>query len=662
MHAGNNRIVIESVTPEIDNGRFSVKRAIGEKVVVEADIYADGHDLLSGLLLYRHESEREWTETPLESLNNDRWRADFKVNRLGRYLYTLEAWIDTFGTWSRDLSKKIEADEDIAVDYVIGAGIIEEAARRLTKDDCRLLCDWAAELRREDLKAEHKRKLASDPGKSQMMFRNPDRRFSVTFSKKLSVVVERPKARVSAWYELFPRSASPESNRHGTLRDCINLLPYVASMGFDILYLPPIHPIGSTHRRGKNNSPQAAANDVGSPWAIGSQEGGHKYIHHQLGTFQDFSDLVQSARQHKIEIALDIAFQCSPDHPYVKEHAAWFRWRPDGTVQYAENPPKKYRDIYPFEFDSEHHQELWEELKSVFLFWIDKGIRIFRVDNPHTKPFEFWEWVIAEIKKDYPETIFLSEAFTRPKIMYRLAKLGFTQSYTYFTWRNTRPELTEYLRELTQSEVREFFWPNFFTNTPDILSEYLQFGGRPAFMTRLILAATLSTSYGIYGPAFELCENVPREPGSEEYLNSEKYEIRYWNRDSSDSLKDFIGRINRIRGSNPAFKNNSSLNFHKVDNEQILCYSKHTEDFSNIALVVVNLDPHHVQAGWVNLDLASIGLDGDLPYQAHDLLTEARYLWQGPRNYVELNPGVVPAHLFVLRRKLRTERQFDYYM
>jgi starch synthase (maltosyl-transferring) len=433
-------------------------------------------------------------------------------------------------------------------------------------------------------------------------------------------------------------------------------------MGFDVLYLPPIHPIGRSHRKGKNNAPSAGPHDPGSPWGIGAAEGGHKAIHPQLGTPEDFRRLVANAREHGIDIALDLAFQCSPDHPYVQDHPQWFRWRPDGTVQYAENPPKKYQDIYPLEFQTEHWQELWEELKSVVLFWIEQGVRIFRVDNPHTKPFHFWEWLIREVKRLHPEIIFLAEAFTRPKVMYYLAKAGFTQSYTYFAWRNTKAELTQYFTELTQTEVREFFRPNLWPNTPDILTEYLQLGGRPAFMARLVLAATLGASYGIYGPAFELGEHQPREPGSEEYLDSEKYEIKHWAIDRPDSLRDFIGRVNRIRRENPALHSHGGLRFHPVDNEQLICYSKQTEDASNIILVIVNLDPHHTQSGWVDLPADLQAERPAAPYQVHDLLSDGRYLWHGSRNFVELIPQVVPAHIFRIRHRVRTERDFEYYM
>jgi starch synthase (maltosyl-transferring) len=461
---------------------------------------------------------------------------------------------------------------------------------------------------------------------------------------------------------MFPRSCISQAGTHATFKDCEARLPYITAMGFNVLYFPPIHPIGRTHRKGRNNAACAGPDDPGSPWGIGSEEGGHKAVHPELGTLEDFRRLVVKAREVGIEIALDVAFQCSPDHPYVKEHPEWFRLRPDGTVQYAENPPKKYEDIYPFDFETPRWQELWEELKSVVLFWSEQGIRIFRVDNPHTKPFSFWEWLIAEVKKVYPDVIFLSEAFTRPKIMYSLAKLGFSQSYTYFAWRNTKWEVTQYFTELTQTEVLEYFRPHLWPNTPDILTEYLQSGGRPAFMARLVLAATLGASYGIYGPAFELCENRPRSPGSEEYLDSEKYEIKNWDIERPDGLKAFIALVNRIRRENPALQRDWSLRFHHVDNDQLICYSKQTEDLTNIILVVVNLNPYYTHSGWVDLDLDSLKLEQERPYQVHDLLTGARYLWHGPRNYVELNPSVVPAHIFRFQRRIRTERDFDYYM
>jgi starch synthase (maltosyl-transferring) len=475
-----------------------------------------------------------------------------------------------------------------------------------------------------------------------------DRRFTAIYPRELAVSVERERAEYGAWYEMFPRSASPIPGHHGTFKDSEARLPYIAEMGFDVLYLPPIHPIGRTGRKSRNNTLPAKAADPGTPWAIGSEQGGHKAINPELGTLNDFKRLIAKAKKLNIEIALDIAFQCSPDHPYVKEHPDWFLRRPDGTIQYAENPPKKYQDIYPFNFGTEDWQGLWAELKSIFIYWAEQGIRIFRVDNPHTKPFRFWEWLLAEVKKEYPDAIFLAEAFTRPKIMYHLAKLGFTQSYTYFTWRNHKKDITEYLTELTHSPVKDFFRSNFWPNTPDILHEYLQTGGRGAFLARLVLAATLSASYGIYGPAFELMESKAREPKSEEYLNSEKYEIKRWDIDRSDSLKDFIGKINRIRRENAALRRSRNLWFNATSNEQLICYSKHTDDLVNIILAVVNLDPHAVQSGQVNVPLKAWGFDTEKPYKVRDLLNDKEYNWRGEWNYVELNPAVCPAHVFRL--------------
>ncbi|MGQ9571877.1 MAG: alpha-1,4-glucan--maltose-1-phosphate maltosyltransferase [Dehalococcoidia bacterium] len=658
---GRKRVVIEGLHPEIDGGRFPAKRIVGDKVVVEADVFTDGHDAVSSVLLYRKEDASQWTEVPMTPLVNDRWRGEFVVTELGRYFYTLQAWRDPFESWRRDLQKKVEASQDVSVELRIGAELLREAGSRASGEDERRLLSAATALAGKGRLAQ-RLSLAGDEGLARLVGRYADRRFATTYERELTVVVDRERARFGAWYEMFPRSCSPQPGQHGTFRDCERLLPYVAAMGFDVLYLPPVHPTGRTHRKGKNNSPKAGPNDPGSPWAIGSEEGGHKAVNPLLGTLQDFRRLLDRAKEHSIEIALDLSFQCSPDHPYVREHPHWFRWRPDGTVQYAENPPKKYEDTYPFDFETDDWQALWQELKSIVLFWIEQGVRIFRVDNPHTKPFAFWEWLIDEVKRDHPEVIFLSEAFTRPKIMYRLAKLGFTQSYSYFAWRNTKWELSQYFTELTQTEVREFFRPNLWPNTPDILTEYLQSGGRPAFMTRLVLAATLGASYGIYGPAFELCENRPREPGSEEYLDAEKYEIKRWDLDRPDSLKDFIARVNHIRRENAALHSDWSLSFHHVDNDQLICYSKQTEDLRNVTLIVVNLDPRYTQSGWVELSLESLGLDSHQPYQVHDLLTDARYLWQGPRNYVELNPHVVPAHIFRVQPGVRREENFEYHM
>ena len=657
---GRRRVVIEGVSPEIDCGRFAIKRVVGETVLVEADVFADGHDQVACQILYWQE-KKELQTSPMKLLGNDRWRGEFSVELLGRYKYTVEGWIDRFQTWRGELLKRVAAGQDVHVDLLIGAELIGEAAMRATGDDAVLLRDWVRRLRESKDKPEGA-DIALEEKSLGILQRYPDRHLASRYEKELVVTVDREKARFSTWYELFPRSCSPQAGLHGTFRDCEAGLPHIASMGFDVVYLPPIHPIGRTFRKGKNNSEEAQPTDVGSPWAIGSPEGGHKSVHPELGTLEDFRRFVAKAKEHGLEIALDIAFQCTPDHPYVLQQSKWFRKRPDGTVQYAENPPKKYQDIYPLDFETADWRALWDELKSVFDFWIDQGVRIFRVDNPHTKAFSFWEWVIGEIKEKHPDVLFLAEAFTRPHVMYRLAKLGFSQSYTYFTWRNTKQELTEYFSALMKTEVREYFRPNLWPNTPDILPEFLQIGGRPAFMVRLILAATLGASYGIYGPAFELCENAPFRPGSEEYLNSEKYELKHRDPYSAGSLKDFIARINRIRRENLGLQSNRNLHFHTTDNPALICYSKATDDLSDVIVVIVNLDCLHTQTGWVHLDLGSIGLDADHAFQAHDLLGDGRFLWQGSPNYVELTPESLPAHILRMRRKIRTEREFDYYL
>ncbi len=653
------RVVIESVSPEVDGGRFSVKRVVGEKVVVEADVFADGHDIVACRLLYRHKRDVDWKERPMEHIVNDRFRGDFTVTEMGLYYYTIEGWVDNFMTWLSRLKKRIEAGQIDEVDLLIGAEMIESAAKLAGGSDHARLCQAVEMLKRRDFLSD-KRQL-SRIGKferviSRLMGRYPDRSKVTRYDKELKVIVDRPKARFSTWYEIFPRSWSKEKGKHGTFEDIIAYLPYFAQMGFDVLYFPPIHPIGETLRKGKNNSLVCEPGDVGCPWAIGSKDGGHKAIHKDLGDLKSFKRLVKTARDdYGIEIALDIALQCSPDHPYLKEHPEWFKKRPDGTIQYAENPPKKYQDIYPFDFECVEWQSLWAEVKSIFDYWCEQGIRIFRVDNPHTKPFAFWEWLISSLKERYPEIILLSEAFTRPKVMHRLAKLGFTQSYTYFTWRNDKWELESYFKELTQSPSREYFRPNLWTNTPDILHEYLQTGGRPAFIVRLVLAATGGANYGMYGPAFELCVNSPKEPGSEEYLDSEKYEIKSWDLDAPHSIRPLIATINRIRRENPALQMDWSfgggLRIHHIDNPLLLFYSKHTDDCSNIILVAVNLDPYNTQIGWVDLPLDEFKIRWDEPYIVHDLLTDERYTWFGGHNYIELNPHKMPAHIFKVIRE-----------
>jgi starch synthase (maltosyl-transferring) len=660
---GRRRVIIEGVSPRIDGGRYPIKRVLGEEVVVEADVFADGHDAIVAVLLWKREGEPKWREIEMAALGNDRWHASFRIEQLGRYFYAIEAWVDHFRSWTRDFETKHAAGQDLTVELSIGAELARGALSRSSPKDRAMIESWCEDLSgASGAEMQTRIEVARDPVMRGLVARYPDRSLATRSQPELVVWAEPVRARYGAWYELFPRSVASDGKRHGTLRDVEAQLARVAEMGFDVLYLPPIHPIGVAYRKGRNNTATAKPDDPGSPWAIGAAEGGHKAVHPQLGTIDDFRHLVAAAKARGVEIALDIAFQCSPDHPYVRNHPEWFKRRPDGSIQYAENPPKKYQDIYPFDFECAAWRELWAELKSVFEFWVGEGVTIFRVDNPHTKAFPFWEWCIGELKRDRPELIFLSEAFTRPKVKYNLAKLGFTQSYNYFPWRNTAFELREYFTELTRTAVREFFRPNLWPNTPDILPQALQFGGRPAFMTRFILAATLGASYGIYGPAYELGVNEPFKSGGEEYLDSEKYELKSWSLDSPDSLQPLITRVNAIRRENPALQTNDRLAFHDCDNPQLLAYSKRTDDRENIILVVVNLDPHHVQEGNTMLDLKELGIDAADTFQVHDLLTGARYLWRGAENFVRLDPATVPAAIFRLRRRVRSEADFDYFM
>ena len=662
---GRKRVVIEEVEPQIDCGRYPAKRILGDTVTVTAAVFGDGHDHVSGRLLYRHSSEADWRSTPLSPLTNDLWSASFTVDALGDWLYTLEAWVDHFDTWSADLQKRLDAQpipggtnpaaapQDIPLALRSGALLLEQAAKRAEGTDSKRLADEAARLLKL---AKAKSDVYENPLTDELIAlvaRYPDLAFATRYARELHLWVDRERARYSTWYELFPRSTSPDPTRHGTFADVKALLPSIAAMGFDVLYMPPIHPIGKAFRKGPNNSVTSTENDPGSPWAIGAKEGGHKAIHAPLGTLRDFDALVAATREHGMEIALDIAFQCSPDHPWVAEHPDWFNIRPDGTIQYAENPPKKYQDIYPLNFESPDWRGLWEGLRDVFTYWIKRDIKIFRVDNPHTKAIPFWEWCIDEIHKKYPDVIFLAEAFTRPHVMYSLAKAGFSQSYTYFTWRNTKDELQQYFEEITKPPVTDFFHPNLWPNTPDILHATLQNGGRPAFMQRLVLAATLGANYGMYGPAYELCENVPAKPGSEEYLNSEKYEIRHWNRSVSTSIAPLVTLVNQIRRNNPALHSDSSLHFHHVDNSNIIAYSKSSGD--NRILVAVNLDPTQEQAGWIDLDLKQLAVPHNETFEIEDLLTGTRYQWHDRSNYVALRPDVMPAHIFRLLRKPAAE-------
>jgi starch synthase (maltosyl-transferring) len=636
------RIAIEGVRPEIDGGRFPVKRAVGDVLTVEADIFGDGHDKIGAALLFRRQSDREWHEVPMHLLENDRWRGEFLLQENTRYLYTIIAWKDLFASWHDEVSKKHAAGQPLSLELIEGRELIERAVAEVTwgSDTVRRqlagLVDAAENAKSEDSRLE----LQMSDTARELMARSSLRTNLSRYPKELPVWVDRRRAAFSAWYELFPRSQSAHARRHGTFEDVVRRLPYVRDMGFDVLYLPPIHPIGHTNRKGPNNSLNLSPADPGSPYAIGAEQGGHDAIHPELGTFADFDRLVRSAKEHGLEIALDFAIQCSPDHPWIKEHPEWFDWRPDGSIRFAENPPKKYEDIVNVHFYRAAFPSLWVALRDVVLFWVDKGVRIFRVDNPHTKPFPFWEWLIREVQDLHPDVLFLSEAFTRPKPMKRLAKLGFTQSYTYFIWRNTKQELTDYLTELTQSEMSEYFRPNFFVNTPDINPTYLQTSGRPGFQVRLVLAATLACNYGVYN-GFELCE-ARALPGKEEYFDSEKYEIKAWDWEREGNIRADITLMNRLRQTHPSLQQFTNLKFYNAWNDQILYYGKATEDNADFLLIAVNLDPHNARAAHFEVPLWEYGLPDSASIGVEDLVTGKRFTWTGKIQQMLLDPRERP--------------------
>ena len=662
---GRKRIVIEEIQPTVNHGRYPAKRILGDTVEVNAAIFGDGHDHVAARLHYRHASQRKWLTTNFTALPNDLWSATFTADKLGLWHFTIEAWIDHFDTWIHDLAKRLAAQADSAQDIPlalrIGATHLDAAASRARAIDAKKLILAAAQLRSL---ADQNLALYGDPVTPEiiaLVAKYPDFSFATKHNAEFPLWVDRERARFSSWYELFPRSASPTPNQHGTLRDVAARVPEIAAMGFDVLYMPPIHPIGSAYRKGRNNSTTPEPDDVGSPWAIGNThlgagEGGHLDILPELGTFVDFDALVQTAQSHHIDIALDIAFQCSPDHPWVAAHPAWFSHRPDGTIQYAENPPKKYQDIYPLNFESSDWRGLWDALFGIFKFWVDHGVRIFRVDNPHTKALPFWEWCIAEVHRTAPDALFLAEAFTRPHVMYSLAKAGFSQSYTYFTWRTGKAELQEYFEEICNPPVSDFFRPNIWPNTPDILHAQFQIADlahrRAIFQQRIILATTLSANYGIYGPAYELLEGRPAKPSpgktsSEEYLDSEKYQLRNWNRDDPNSIAPLIQQLNRIRRENPALQRNENLHFHTTPNDNLLAYSK--SDGSNTILTVVSLDPLNEQSAWLDLDLPALNLPWTGFFDVVDLLTNTVYHWKDSYNFVAVAPATT-AHIFRIVR------------
>jgi starch synthase (maltosyl-transferring) len=643
-------IAIEDVQPEINGGHWPIKRVVGDQIHVSADIFKEGHDVLQARVTYRALDESEWREEPMRLVENDRWSGAFRVDRNTRYVYGVLAFTDTYGSWRADLQKRLAVGQDVTSELLEGLRLVEEAAARSTDaDDGGRLEAYAARWRAGDNRQAAELAISEELG--QVMDRWPDRSDATRYRRELQLTVDRPAARFAAWYEIFPRSQGTDPTRSATFREAEARIPAIAAMGFDTLYMTPIHPIGVTNRKGPNNTLVAGPNDPGSPYATGSAAGGHEAVAPELGTLDDFLHFQEVARQHGLELVLDFAIQVSPDHPWVKEHPEWFYHRPDGTIKFAENPPKKYEDIYPLNFRSPDWKNLWAAWRDIIVLWAERGVRVFRVDNPHTKPLAFWEWIIRDVQDRFPDVIFLAEAFTRPKMMRELAKVGFTQSYTYFTWRNTRLELQEYLSELTQGEMKEYYRGNFFTNTPDILPPVLQLAGRPAFRMRLVLAATLSSAYGIYS-SFELCENTPRGTrGAQEYYqDSEMYQHKVWDWNRRGNIIDDVTRINRIRRENPALHLYDNLRFHTSDNDQLLVYSKATPDRSNIVVCVVNLDPYWAQSGWLELPTDDWGIPADQPYVVHDMLSDERFTWRGDWNWVRLDPSDKPAHILRVER------------
>jgi starch synthase (maltosyl-transferring) len=639
MVNGQLRVIIENVQPQVDGGLYPAKRTVGERVDVTADIFADGHDHLGAEMRYRKGKTGAWTAIRMQDVGNDTWRASFYAAEKGTYYFTVGAWVDHFDTWYDGFKKKVAAKVDVSVELMEGADYLKAVG----EGDAKLTA--LAKIFQDSKNQKTAIAAVMDQPFAMVVHDHPWRVYETKIETEFEIRVEHSKALYSTWYELFPRSSALDAGRHGTFKDTIKLLPRIAAMNFDVLYLPPIHPIGKINRKGKNNSVKALPGEPGSPWAIGSDEGGHKAVHAELGTLDDYKKLIAEAKRHGIDIAMDIAFQCAPDHPYVQAHPNWFRQRPDGSIQYAENPPKKYQDIYPFYFETPDWENLWNELRDVIFYWIDAGVTIFRVDNPHTKPIPFWEWVIAQVNAKYEDIIFLAEAFTRPKIMASLAKIGFTQSYTYFTWRVSKQEIVEYMTELVNGPSRNYFRPNFWPNTPDILPWHLQHQGENIFILRLALAATLSSNFGMYGPPYEFCENVPVD-GKEEYFNSEKYEVKAYEWRKTSRMTDIVTLLNKARKNNAALQSTWNLQFCVIENPNLIAYLKTTDDLSNIILAIVNLDAHAKQQGYVRIPMELLKLEGKINLKLTDLITEEHYTWTQEWNYVELDPHKMPFHLF----------------
>jgi len=640
------RVVIDYVSPQIKGGEFFIKRVVNEIVNVNAHVLGDGHDVIAASVLYKHESEKKWSETRLHHIVNDEWQTSFIVKKQGFYTYKVEGWVDYALNWQHGIERKIDDNQHVSSELLEGIGFLEALLEKVNESEKAYLesCITA-------FSDDSQYDFAISEARSRKLhdiFEKHPAKILANSSKELKVYVDRPKARFSTWYEFFPRSASEKEGVHGTFKDCERLLPRVAQMGFDTLYFPPIHPIGEDNRKGKNNTTTALQGDVGSTWGIGSKYGGHKDIHPQLGTIDDFKALIKKAKDFNIEIAMDYALQAAPDHPWVTSHPNWFKWRPDGTVQYAENPPKKYQDILPIYWESEDYVNLWQECLDTMLYWIDCGINVFRVDNPHTKPYYFWNWLITEVKKKHPNVLFLAEAFTRPKVMKQLAKQGYTQSYTYFTWRDSKQEFIEYMNELTQSDLREYMQPNFWPNTPDINPYHLQGANESKFLQRYALAATLSSSIGIYGPVFEqmISEAIP---GKEEYWNSEKFQLCHYDWFKENKLTLLISRINRIRYENAALQQTNNIKFCTIENNNVLAFYKWDQTKTNELLIIISLDHYYSQKGVVQLPLADLNIKSGQPLSVNDLITGNTYIWQSEWNFIELHP-TLPFHIFKINK------------
>lgn len=642
-----SRVIIENVHPQLEGGLHPIKSITGEYIPVSATVIGDGHDIIACSLLSKHQSERKWAEVRMQEGVNDSWAASFETAKQGLYQYKIEAWVDHALNWRHGIIRKIEDNQHVNSELLEGAEYLQEVAKSANKSEVAYLKELIAAFKNAE-QYDHSIEQAVSGKLYELLFKYPIKTL-VNETLVFKCYADREKARFSTWYEFFPRSAAKEEGAHGTFKDCEALLPRVAKMGFDVLYFPPVHPIGRVNRKGKNNTTEALEGDVGSPWGIGGEEGGHKSLHPDLGNEADFKSLVDKAKEMGIEVAMDFALQAAPDHPWVKSNPDWFKWRPDGTVQYAENPPKKYQDILPIYFESEDWKGLWDEMLACCIYWVEEfGIRIFRVDNPHTKPFYFWGWLMAEVKKKYPDVLFLSEAFTRPSVMHQLAKQGFTQSYTYFTWRNTKHELIEYVEELTKTDQRFFFRPNFWPNTPDINPWALQGGNEAIHLSRYFLAATLSSNTGLYGPVYEYMASEAM-PGKEEYWDSEKYEIRHWDWEAENKLTTLIGKINHIRHENASLQQTNNIQFLGVENDQLLAYYKVDDQGENETMMVVNLDPHYPQSGWVELPLDALGINEGHAVTVRDLITDSSYIWDKRWNFVELHPAL-PFHLFKIKK------------